>query len=146
MSHPSSNTCKVRMGTGTNRNAPKVEVYQRLLAPENLCRLSETELGQVIGLLWARGMWGNKAYLVSRIVEGNGLGSLREVLSDLLCGKSPPPGRFDALAGSIKGLGPAVCVADCCGIQHRPAIGLWMAGLSLCIWCSTCSWAPPASS
>jgi hypothetical protein len=52
-------------------------------------------------------MWGNKAYLVGKIVQDNGLEVLREVLSDLLWGQAPLPDLFHAFAGRIKGLGPA---------------------------------------
>jgi len=52
--------------------AQRVELYRQLLAPENLRTISEPELVQVIGSLWASAMWGNKAYLVGKIVQDNG--------------------------------------------------------------------------
>ena len=102
----------------------RVELYRQLLAPENLRTISEPELVQVIGSLWASAMWGNKAYLVGKIVQDNGLESLRETLSDLLWGKSPLPDRFDAFTRRIKGLGPA-SVTEILAFVHPQECGLW---------------------
>jgi len=102
----------------------RVELYRQLLAPENLRAISEPELSQVIGSLWASALWGNKAYLVGKIVQDNSLETLREVLSDLLWGKAPLPDRFDAFGRRIKGLGPA-SVTELLAFVHPEECGLW---------------------
>jgi len=69
-------------------------------------------------------MWGNKAYPVGKIVQDNGLESLREALGDLLWGKAPLPDRFDAFARRIKGMGPA-SVTELLAFIHPEECGLW---------------------
>jgi len=105
-------------------HAQRVELYRQLLAPENLGTISEPDLVQVIGSLWASAIWTNKAYLGGKIVQDNGLESLRDALNDLLWGKSPLPDRFDAFTQRIKGLGPA-SVTEILAFVHPEECGLW---------------------
>jgi len=69
-------------------------------------------------------MWGNKAYLVGKIVQDNSLEALREALDNLLWGELSLPDRFDAFARRIKGLGPA-SVTELLAFVHPEECGLW---------------------
>src|SRR4030067_1685316 len=67
----------------------RVEIYGRLLSPDGLMQMTELELGQAISSLWASLMWGNKGYLVERLLKDNGLSQMTSSLRDLLWGNRP---------------------------------------------------------
>jgi len=62
----------------------RTEMLSRLLSAEGLEQMTELEFGQVISSLWASLMWGNKGYLVERLLNDNGLSQLQVSLRDLL--------------------------------------------------------------
>ena len=49
--------------------------------------MTELEFGQVISSLWASQMWGNKSYLVDKMIQENGLPALITQLKNLLWGQ-----------------------------------------------------------
>jgi len=102
----------------------RTTLYTQLLALDALDELTELELGQLITSLWAYQMWGNKGYVVNKIVEDNGLPTLREALKDLLWARRPLEKRFDDFCKRIKGMGPA-SVTELLAFVHPHECGLW---------------------
>ena len=53
-------------------------------------------------------IWGNKHYVVDKIIEQNGLENFRNNLCDLVWGESDIEVRWDSFRQNIKGMGPAM--------------------------------------
>jgi hypothetical protein len=105
----------------------RVRYFQQEL-PTKLIELSEAELTQIIGELWATGMWGNKQYVAQKVLNDNGIDKLRIELRKLLDHSTSPGVRYEHWLKEIKHLGPAaatemMCYSEpnCCGIWNRRA-------------------------
>lgn len=82
-------------------------VVTNILGQSKLKSMTEIEFGELISNLWASGMWGNKDYLVQKIIDDNGIDKIRTQFGDLLYGSHSFENRFDRFIEEIKGLGPA---------------------------------------
>jgi len=102
----------------------RTELYHQLLGREAVRNLTEIELGQVIGTLWASQIWSNKSYLVNKIIEDNGIPPLQEAFDDLLWAHRPLDKRFDSFSKNVKGLGPA-SVTEILAFVHPKQCGIW---------------------
>ena len=100
------------------------EIYQELLNPQALETFTELEFSKLISLMWAWHAWGNKAYVANRIIEENGLTTLRESLKELLWSDKPLDERYDDFSRRIKGIGPA-SVTEILAFIHPEECGLW---------------------
>jgi hypothetical protein len=78
-----------------------------MLERTRLENMTEIEFGELISNLWASGMWGNKDYLVQKIIADNGIDKIRNQFDDLLYGTDAFEQRFERFIKNIKGLGPA---------------------------------------
>src|SRR5215208_3688781 len=85
----------------------RVNLFTDLLSPEGLADMTELEFGQVISSLWANRIWGDKGYLVGKLIYDNSLPVLIEQLRRLLWGKGSLATRYDNFRRSVKGLGAA---------------------------------------
>jgi hypothetical protein len=85
----------------------RIGLFQRLLNKNKLKSLTEKEFAKIIESLWASQIWGNKDYLVEKILNDNGLPKIRTELIELLYGKDSLDKRFDRFKQNIKGLGPS---------------------------------------
>jgi len=107
--------------------------YFREELPARLKNLSEADVAEMVSQLWASRIWGNKQYLVQKVIEDNGLDSLRDELRHLLDRTVSPPARYERALLRIRRLGPAsvteiLCYSDAdnCGIWNeraRAAVG-----------------------
>lgn len=109
-----------------DRNS-RVLFYQNEL-PNKINELSEIELEEIISNLWASRIWGNKQYLVQKIIGENGLDPLKDEIKRLLDTSKPASERYVRALNKIKGLGPASITEmlsyiqpDQCGIWNRKA-------------------------
>ncbi len=100
------------------------ELYRQLLSPEGLAQMNELEFGQVISSLWASRVWSNMSYLVNKLVQDNGLETLRQQLHQLLWGQGRVADRYDAFRRAVKGLGPA-SVTELLAFVYPDQCGLW---------------------
>ncbi|MBI5389087.1 hypothetical protein HZB01_01775 [Candidatus Woesearchaeota archaeon] len=85
----------------------RTEFIQKALSKEHISNLTEDEFREIVKNLWASQFWGNKNYLLDKILKNNSLPKLREELNDLIYGKEPLEKRFDKFKKNIKGLGPS---------------------------------------
>lgn len=99
-------------------------LFATLLTPNALQTMTEIEFRQLVESLWASQMWGNKDYLVSRVIQGNGLDKLRQHLQELLWGKESVSNRYDHFRRHIKGMGPA-SITEILAFVHPDECGLW---------------------
>jgi hypothetical protein len=82
-------------------------LFQKLLGKRNINKLNEKDFGKIIKTLWASQIWGNKEYLIKKILKDNGLPKIRKELRELLYGTDSIEKRFNRFRQNIKGLGPA---------------------------------------
>ena len=69
--------------------------------------MTEEEFLEYISKLWSMLIWGNKKYVVNKLVADNGFVTLKKQLAELLYGTSSIEKRWDVFLKSIKGMGPA---------------------------------------
>jgi hypothetical protein len=100
------------------------QLYKQLLSPEALRQMTELEFGQVIGSLWASRQWGNKRYLIERLIAENGMRALVKHLHDLLWSKESVEQRYNTFRRAIKGLGTA-SITELLAFVHPNDCGIW---------------------
>lgn len=69
--------------------------------------MNEEEFLEYISKLWSMLIWGNKKYVVDKLIKDNGFKELKRKLVELLYGNNPIEYRWDKFLKSVKGLGPA---------------------------------------
>lgn len=79
--------------------------YYQGWTAERLMRMSEEQFAEYLAPLWALQMWGNKQYVVDKILEAEEIGTVTKELSLLLWGHQPLAERWDHFRGRFKGIG-----------------------------------------
>ena len=69
--------------------------------------MTKEEFLEYISKLWSMLIWGNKNYVVDKLIGDNGFDHLKMQLAELLYGTSSIENRWDLFLKSIKGMGPA---------------------------------------
>jgi hypothetical protein len=77
-----------------------------------------------IARLWAMLIWGNKKYVVDKLVEDNTLQKLKNELTRLLWDKDSIQERWDRFRSHVKGIGPAMMSEILCHV-HPDQCVLW---------------------
>ncbi|WP_176231715.1 hypothetical protein [Candidatus Hakubella thermalkaliphila] len=98
--------------------------FYQSLSKERLQSITEFELGEIILRLWASQLWGNKEYLVQKLLADNTLDTIKEKLSDLLWGEDPIERRYEGFLRRVKGLGPA-SITELLSHVHPTEGGIW---------------------
>jgi len=99
---------------------------------ERILHMTETDLFQYISKLWAILIWGNKRYLLDKMIQDNSFDCLRRSIAELQWGQEPVPVRWDCFKDKIKGFGPAmmsellcyVYPSECMIWNRRSSLGL----------------------
>lgn len=99
----------------------RVTYFQTEL-PEKVDELTEIELSEVVGKLWASQVWGNKQYYVQKLISDNGIEKIRSQLKLLIDPSSPAIKRYSDF--QIKGFGPASVTEILCYVQPEEC-GIW---------------------
>lgn len=94
---------------GNNRNE-RIEFYQSFTA-DKIRSMTEDDFCEYIGKLWAMIIWGNKKYVVDKIILDNGFENLKSALIELLYGDDSIINRWNRFQKGIKGMGPA-CISE----------------------------------
>lgn len=89
-----------------NEHKERKEFYQNF-TKEKLLSMSEEIFFEYIGKLWSMLIWGNKQYIINKLIEDNSFDKLKKELAEFLYGIKPLEIRWDSFLKSIKGLGPA---------------------------------------
>lgn len=103
--------------------AKRVTYYQAW-SKDKLLKMSEEEVYQYISKLWAMLIWGNKHYVVDKLINDNGLGNFRKELANLVWGEDPIEKRWDGFRSNVKGLGPAMMSEILCHV-HPDKYMVW---------------------
>lgn len=87
-------------------------------------KLTELTLSEMIKKLWAAQIWGNKEYLVNKIIRDNGIEKLEKKFSYVFTKEDLPNKCYESLLGDIKGIGPSMITEILCYIDPKNA-GIW---------------------
>ena len=77
-------------------------VYYQSFSEEKLLVMSEDEFYKYISQLWAMVIWGNKKYVVDKIIADNGFDNIRKQLAELIFGSADIATRRDGFLKKIK--------------------------------------------
>ena len=83
------------------------KLYYQSFTKDKLLSMSEDEFLEYISKLWSMLIWGNKKYVVDKLIADNGFTALKKQLAELLYGTNPIEKRWDLFLKSVKGMGPA---------------------------------------
>ena len=81
--------------------------YYQSFTKDRLINMSEDDFYEYISKLWSMLIWGNKKYVVDKLVADNGFDTLKNQIAELIYGTSPIDKRWDIFLKSIKGIGHA---------------------------------------
>lgn len=113
----------VRAEHDKSQRAERVAFYQAYTA-EKMRAMTEDDLFEYIAKLWAMLIWGNKKYVVDKLIEDNGFKKLKDELAELVWGAASVDKRWDRFRSSIKGMGPAMMSELLCHV-HPDDLVLW---------------------
>ena len=100
------------------------KVYYQSWTEDLILKMKEEELYNYIAKLWAMLIWGNKRYVVDKLIQEHGLNIVREELAELVWGKSPVKDRWNRFRKNIKGMGPAMMSEILCHVHPKECM-LW---------------------
>lgn len=98
--------------------------YYQQFTHDRILAMTPEETYEYISKLWAMLIWGNKHYVVDKIIEDNGLSNFRKHLANLVWGNSDIAERWDSFRSEIKGMGPAMISEILCK-THPDEFMLW---------------------
>jgi hypothetical protein len=87
--------------------ADRVAYYQAQTS-DKIRRFNEDEFYEYISKLWAMRIWGNKKYVIDKLINDNGFDKVKNELAELVWGSLPVEKRWDRFRSAIKGMGPAM--------------------------------------
>lgn len=83
------------------------KAYYQSFDKAKLLSMTEDQFLEYISKLWSMLIWGNKKYVVDKLVADNGFENVKKQLVELLYGSAAIEKRWDAFLKNVKGLGPA---------------------------------------
>jgi hypothetical protein len=101
----------------------RMEFYQEWTA-ERMAAMTADEISQYLSRLWAMRIWGNKQYVVDKVIQSNSLEKFRQELAALVWGRDSLVKRWDRFRENIKSVGPAMISEILCH-THPDSCMLW---------------------
>jgi hypothetical protein len=101
----------------------RMEFYQGWTA-DQIKKMTPDDVAKYISRLWAMLIWGNKQYVVNKIIDTNGLEKFRQELALLVWGQESVAKRWDRFRENIKSVGPAMMSEILCHV-HPESCMLW---------------------
>lgn len=89
-----------------------------------MAAITADEIYQYLSRLWAMRIWGNKQYVVDKVIQSNGLEKFRQELAALVWGRGSLAQRWDRFRENIKSVGPAMMSEVLCH-THPDTCMLW---------------------
>ena len=99
-------------------------IYYQGWTKDKILKMSEEDLLEYLSKLWAMLIWGNKQYVVSKMISDNGFKTLKNDLAELLWSDASIEKRWDKARKSLKGFGPAMLSELLCHVHPNEFI-LW---------------------
>lgn len=81
--------------------------YYQSFDKVKLLAMNGDEFLEYISKLWSMLIWGNKKYVVDKLIADNGFENVKKQLVELLYGDAAIEKRWDVFLKNVKGLGPA---------------------------------------
>lgn len=106
------------------RERAELVAYYKQFTRDRMVAMNADEIYDYLSRLWAMLLWGNKHYMVDKILSDNGLEAFRANLADLVWGDSDISERWDAFRRMSKGVGPAMMSEILCK-THPDDFMLW---------------------
>ncbi|MCL5036868.1 MAG: hypothetical protein M1269_07115 [Chloroflexi bacterium] len=100
------------------------EKYFRSIDRRWLENLDENKVEELIRILWASLIWGDKRYLTTKIIADNGLDKLRTELIQLFYGKEPPEKRYERFLKNVS-MRPTGSVTEILCFHEPGKCGIW---------------------
>jgi len=91
---------------------------------DKILAMTEEDVYGYISPLWAMLIWGNKRYVVDKILKQNGLDNFKKNLADLAWGNQDIGDRWNAFRNNISGMGPAMISEVLCK-THPDKFAIW---------------------
>nr|WP_281720263.1 hypothetical protein [Nitrosomonas nitrosa] len=113
----------VRAENDKAQRAERVAYYQDKTA-DKIRALSEDEFYKFIAKLWAMLIWGNKKYVVDKLIQEHGFKKVKDELAELVWGDKQIDQRWDRFRSAIKGMGPAMISEILC-YSHPDDYIIW---------------------
>jgi hypothetical protein len=85
----------------------RIQLFQSW-TKNKIMEMDESELYKFLSPLWAMLIWGNKHYVIQKLIQDNGLDNLNYELAEFVWGNDSIETRWDNFRGKIKGFGPAM--------------------------------------
>lgn len=98
--------------------------YYQKFTKKKILTMPPEEIYSYISKLWAMLIWGNKNYVVDKIIDDNGLENFRNHLAGLVWDEKSIVDRWDNFRSEIKGMGPAMISEILCK-THPNEYMLW---------------------
>lgn len=98
--------------------------YYQSFNEEKMLKMMEEDIFEYISKLWAMLIWGNKHYVIDKIIEANGLPHFKKLLVEFVWGKEDIVERWNNFRSHIKGMGPAMLSEILCK-THPNDFMLW---------------------
>ncbi len=83
------------------------KTYYQSFNRDKLLSMTEDDFFEYISRLWSMLMWGNKKFVVDKLIADNGFDTLKNHLAELLYGRATIERRWNEFLKSVKGIGPA---------------------------------------
>jgi len=113
-----------RQADDLNARRERIELYEELLSSSGIEAMNELDFGRVIASLWSFAMWGNKGYLVDKLLRDNPIDEMKKNLHHLLWGNEDLAVRYDTFKENTYGFGPA-SITELLSFTHPQDCGLW---------------------
>lgn len=98
--------------------------YYRSWTPDKLSDMTEEQFYEFVAKLWAMLIWGNKKYVVDKLIAENSFQELKKEIARLVWDDDPIESRWDRFRSKIKGMGPAMMSEILCH-THPDQYVLW---------------------
>ncbi len=99
------------------------EYYQAWTA-ERILSMAQDDIYEYMSQLWAMRIWGNKRYIIDKIIRENTLDGLKRELSNLVWGSEAAGTRWDKFRTNVSHVGPAMMSEVLCHV-HPDTCMLW---------------------
>ena len=98
--------------------------FYRSWTAEKIHQMSPNDLFEYLSKLWAMRIWGNKQYVVTKVISDHGIAKVTDALAKLVWSDQTVAKRWDEFRENIKGIGPAMISEILCH-THPDKCMLW---------------------
>lgn len=110
-----------RMTEDMEEREERIHYYQNW-TKDRILSMTEEEALEYISKLWAMVIWGNKQYVVDKMISENGFEKFKQELAELLWGNTFIEARWDRAMKNIKHMGPAMYSELLCHVHPNDFI------------------------